>query len=442
MLKKITQFLNKDIWRMRIKNYSGPKSFGIKNLRIIILSFKGFVEDQCKYKASALTLFTLLSLVPVIALMFAIAKGFGLQKRVEEFIRTKFYVQDGEAQVQIAEKIIEFSNSMLETVNSGFIAGVGVLFLLWAVIKLMNYIEESLNNIWGVKQGRSIPRKFSDYLAVVLLAPIILVIASSATVAFTTQVQTFFENRTFFFLGPVVIWMLNFLPYVLVWLLFTFVYIFMPGTRVRFKSALIAGIVAGTLFQIAQTLFLMFMIGSAKYNAIYGGFAAVPVFLIWLQVSWLILLFGAELSFAHQNVDTYEFEADSENASNAFKKRMILLVMHSYIKDFISSKPAKTAEEISKKYEIPIRLTHNIIDSLNAAGLITKVSRENDVTAYQPASDPDIYTIQYIFDQVEHIGVDKIPVYKSRDLERIDEKLNRISEDLKASPANIKLKEI
>jgi len=302
-LAKIKHFLTTDIWRLRLKNYPHPKSFLITQLRIIVLAVRGFIEDKCKFRASALTLFSLLSIVPIIAVMFAISKGFGLEKRIESVL-----LQRMQAQEQVAQKIIEFANSLLENTSGGLIAGIGVAFLFWAVIKVLSNIEHAFNDIWGVKNPRTLARKFSDYLSMILLCPFLLIIASSVTVAINTRTQAILQQfPAFSYVGPLVLLLLKLLPFLTIWALFAFIFIFIPNTKVKFTSAFLAGIVAGTIFQIAQWLYISFQIGAAKYSAIYGSFAALPLFVIWVQISWLIVLFGAELAFAHQNVDTYEF---------------------------------------------------------------------------------------------------------------------------------------
>ncbi|MDD5011559.1 MAG: YihY/virulence factor BrkB family protein, partial [Phycisphaerae bacterium] len=245
----------------------------------MVLSVRGFHENKCKFKASALTYFSLLSMVPIIALMFGIAKGFGLQKQVEEQLLARMQGQE-----EVITKIIEFSNVMLDNTSGGLIAGVGVTFLFWAIIKVLSNIENSFNDIWGVIKPRSLGRKFSDYISMILVCPILLAISSSVTVFVSGQVKSVMVKMPILENFGLAFWLpLKMLPYVTIWVVFTFLFSFMPNTKVKFKSALIGGIVAGTIFQIAQWVYITFQIGAAKYGAIYGSFAAMPLFLIWLQ---------------------------------------------------------------------------------------------------------------------------------------------------------------
>ena len=439
MLSKLIRFLKTDIWRIRLKNYPRSKSFFLRQLRIIVLAVRGFDEDKCKFRASALTFYSLLSFVPVIAMMFGVAKGFGLEKRVEAEL-----MQRMQGQTEIAEKVISFANSLLENVHGGFIAGIGVAFLFWTIIKVLSNIENSFNDIWGVKTPRSIGRKFSDYLSMMLVCPFLLVMASSITVIISSQVRVIVQKIPFFnALGPFIFELLKLLPYCTIWLMFTFVFIFMPNTKVKLKYGLLAGIVAGTIFQFVQWVYINFQIGAAKYGAIYGSLAALPLFLLWLQVSWLVILFGAELSFAHQNVETYEFEQDCLSASYSFKKLLSLLITHLLVKNFCKAEQASDAEKISHTLEIPIRLVRQILFELVESGVLSQVKKgDNRDVAYQPAVDVGKLTVKYVVESLEQRGNSAIPVGQRSELEKLSDCLNTFADDIEKSPANILLKEL
>ena len=439
MLSKIINFLKTDIWRIRLKNYPRSKSFFLRQLRIIILAVRGFAEDKCKFRASALTFYSLLSVVPVIAMMFGIAKGFGLENRVETELLQKMQGQE-----EVAKRVIDFANSLLENTSGGFIAGVGVAFLFWAIIKVLSNIENSFNDIWGVKTPRRIGRKFSDYLSMILVCPFFLIIASSATVVISSQVRVVIQHFSVFStIGPLVLFLLKLLPYCTIWIMFTFVFIFMPNTKVKLRSGFLGGVIAGTTFQIIQWVYINFQIGAAKYSAIYGSFAALPLFLLWLQISWLVVLFGAELSFAHQNVETYEFEQDCLSASYSFKKLLSLLITHLLIKNFCKAEQPWDAEKISHTLEIPIRLVRQILFELVGSGILSEVKKEDgkDV-AYQPAVDAGKVTVKYVVESLEKRGNSDIPVEKTSELDKLSECLSTFADDIEKSPANILLKDL
>jgi membrane protein len=444
MLSKTKHFLTTDIWRLRLSNYPRSKSFFLRQLRTFLLSIRGFIEDKCKFRASALTFFTLLSIVPVIAMMFGVAKGFGLQDKVELVIMSHFEGEEQQNQRQVVERIVTFSKTLLDEAKGGVVAGIGVVFLFWSIIKVLSNIENSFNDIWGVKKGRSIGRKFSDYLSLMLICPILLVISSGLTLIVSSKILEIIQGYTFFrFLGPVVKLLLRLLPYCTVWIVFTFVFIFMPNTKVKFKSGLVAGIIAGTAFQVVQWGYIKFQIGATRYGAIYGSFAALPLFLLWLQISWLVVLYGAELSFAHQNVETYEFEPDCLRASYSFKKLISLLITHLLVKDFCEGKKPLNAAVISHTLEIPIRLVRLLLFELVEAGILSEVRADNgrDV-AYQPAVDVSKLSVEYVVRAVEERGKADVPVAETEELQKLSSSLEAFAGEIKKSSANILLKDI
>ena len=441
MLKKIIDFISTDIWRLRIKNYPPTKSFFITQLRIIVLAVRGFAEDKCKFRASALTFFSLLSIVPVLAMMFGIAKGFGGYNWVEAKIMESFQGQE-----EVSEKIIDFANKMLTTIedtSGGWVTGIGTILLFWTVIKLLSNIESSFNDIWGIKRSRRMARKFADYLSMMLVCPVLLVMSSSMTIS--KQIMELVGKIPFFSsaIEPIILFFLKFTPYIMIWIVFTFVLMFMPNTKVKFKSGVLAGVVSGTIFQIVQSLYISSQIGVAKYSAIYGSLASLPMFLIWLQISWLIVLFGAELAFAHQNVDTYEFEQDCLNVSYSHKRLLSLLTMRTLVRNFCDGKEALTAENISHALEVPIRLVREILFELHEAGLASEI-REDDgrLVRYQPGRDVDAMTVQYVVHALENKGYSEIPVAPSAELEKLRGCVKAIGEAVKKCEGNVLLKNL
>ena len=438
-ISSFVEFLTTDIWRIRSSTLSSGKSFWIRQLRIILLAIRGFAEDKCQLRASALTFYSLLSVVPVVAMAFGVAKGFGFDGMLEKKI-----LEGMPGQEEVAQQIVGFAQSFLENTQGGVIAGVGIALLFWTVIKVLGNIENSFNDIWGIKKARPLGRKFSDYLSIMMICPILFIMSSSVTVLITSQVTLLIEKLAF--LGPVgslILTSLRILPYAVIWVMFTFVYIFLPNTKVKFKSGFIAGIIAGTIYQIVQWAYITFQIGVSKLGAIYGSFAALPLFLMWLQISWLIVLFGAEASFAEQNVDTYEFESDSLKASNAFKKLLALSITHSCVKSFQAGKKPQTAVEFSHDLEIPIRLVHQIIFELTEAGVLSEVKKGDAQTiAYQPARGIDDLTMQNVIDLLDQRGIDTIPVSQSAPMKVIKERMKKFHNVLISSPENILLKDI
>lgn len=438
-INQLIQFLNTDIWRIRAGKLPRSQSFLINQLRIVLLAFRGFTEDKCQLRASALTFYSLLSIVPVLAMAFGIAKGFGLDQLLEKQILDKMPGQE-----QVIEQMIGYANVFLENTKGGIIAGVGVALLFWTVIKVLGNIEDSFNEIWGIKKERSLSRKFSDYLSIMLICPILLVTSSSLTVLVTSQVK--FVLAQLSFLGPVstvILFVLQFLPYCVMWILFTFIYIFMPNTKVHFRSGLMGGIIGGTVYQLLQWAYITFQVGVSNYGAVYGSFAALPLFLVWLQISWLIVLFGAEISFAEQNVDTYEFEPDSLKASGAFKKLVALSISHLCVKRFDKAQPPLTAYEIAHELEMPIRLVRLMLFELTESGVLSEVKPEDGKSSsYQPARDIEDLTIQSVSDLLDAKGMDNVPFTENEGIKAIRRSLSKMNQVLKESPANLALKDL
>jgi len=433
------EFVKTDIWRIRLKDLSRNRSFGIRLLRIVLLATRGFAEDRIHLRASALTLYSLLGIVPVLAMAFGIAKGFGFERFLQKDLLERFQGQE-----EVAIRIIDFAHSLLEATKGGVIAGVGMVVLFWAVIRVLRDIENSFNDIWGIEESRSLGRKFSDYLTILVISPILLTMSGSITIFVNTQVAMI--TAKFEVLGYIsgpIFFLLSFLPYCMIWGLFAFIYILVPNTKVRFRSGLIAGIIAGSVYLLVQWGYVHFQVGVAKYNAIYGSFAALPLFLIWLQVSWIIVLIGAEIAFAHQNVDTYEFEPDSKQISLSFRRLLSVMVAHLLTQRFAKGEKPLPAQEISRTLEIPIRLLRQILFELVHSGIVSeiKVTDQND-PAYQPALSIDGLTLVRVIDALDQRGVASLPVAETEASASLSAALETFREMIDQSPANRLLKDI
>ena len=422
MVARIIRYIKFDIWNMQLEQISATKAFLLKFVRIVVLSVRGFDEDKCVLRASALTFYTMLSIVPVLAMAFGVAKGFGFEKLLERQILERMQGQE-----EIASYMISFSGSMLENTKGGMVAGIGIVLLFWAVIKLLGNIETSFNAIWGVKKGRSISRKFCDYLSAMMLCPVLLIMAGGINVLISSQVRDIVEKLPLLeLMGPVIFSFLNLLPYCVMWALFSFLYMFMPNTNVRFKAGIAGGIVAGTLFQFLQLIYISFQIGVAQYNAIYGGFASLPLFLIWLNLSWLIVLLGAEITFAFQHADTYEFEPECRALKPGYKRLMTLWVMHVLVKCFKKGDCPPGVDEISIMLRMPARLVQEILTDLTLCTMVAEVSVAGKAgVRYQPARDISTITISAVIEALEDHGGSELRVGETDDLRKLEQHLGR-----------------
>lgn len=439
-VSKVIHFVTIDIWRIQQRDFSRIRWFLIRQLRILIVAVRGLAEDKIQLRASALTFNTLLSIVPLAAVIFGVAKGFGFEKALEGYLIEKLPMHEA-----VITRVIAFARQLLETTKGGVIAGIGVIVLFWTVIRVLANIERSFNDIWGVQESRNLLRKISDYLSLMLIGPFLVVLSSTMTIFISSQVRLILSKIALLnIFSPAIALGLRFVPLVMMWVLFTFIYVFMPNTRVKVRYGAVAGLIAAVFFQVFQVAYITSQIWITKYNAIYGSFAALPLFLIWLQISWLIVLLGAELSFAGQNVETYEFEQTYQKVSHSFKKLLSLRIAHLLVQTFSRADGGPSGEtQIAHALEIPIRLARECLHELRAAGVISQVTFDDErVAAYQPARDPETITVQYVIDALEQQGIDDIPVARSKELKRIDTCLKSFHELVARSPANMRLQDI
>ena len=439
MIKKAFKFLKQDIWRIRAREAKGFRGKCIRLLRIFLLSFSQFSSDLCSLRASALTFFSLLSIVPVLAMSFGIAKGFGMDKLLREKL-----IENMQGQQEIFNRIINFAETMLENTKGGLVAGVGVALLLWSVIQVLGNIESSFNDIWGIKKQRTLGRKFTDYLSLMLIAPVLYIAATSATVFAASQVTLITQKIAFLgALAPLILMGVKLVTFLLFGGLLTYLYIAMPNGKIQFKSALLGGIVAGILYQVVQWFYIRFQVGVSSAGAIYGSFAALPLFLIWLQMSWRIVLYGAELAFSHQNEQTFEFEQDCLSANYEVRKLLSLRIAQICVARFTAGLPALSAEEIAAQLEMPVRLARDLIFHLTEANILTTAqgTSERD-RLYQPARDIGDMTVLFVIERMEKAGTSDVPVAETPELEKLRGALLTFGQTLQKLPENKLLKDL
>jgi membrane protein len=506
--QKVWEFIHGDLWRITLKKESFYRSLALKILRILVLSLREFGHDKCSLRASALTYYSLLSIVPLFALAFGIAKGFDADAVLKKFLNDQVDIYVSQQNVALAavsskvnnftghgvkggptpqdtaetsgglvvsgggavtspslavavagssgtlpsagaaagpagtphqeqadeiiknilNKTIEFSDKLLDQAKGGLVSGVGILLLFWVAIKVLGDIEESFNDIWGIRKSRPWMRKFSDYLAFMLVCPILFVVANSVAV-YVKGLNTWSWVNAL---------ALRSLSAGLIMGLFAFTYLFMPNTQVRVSSGLLGGVVAGLLYQIVLGIYFTFQIGVSKYGAIYASFAALPLFLVWVNLSWLIVLYGAEVSFAHQNVETYEFELDCENVSRSFKRTLSLAIMHFCVMQDHQDAEPPSAKDIARHFEAPIRLVRQALNELVDARVLLEVVKDEDERSvgYHPAMPTENLTLQSVLERLDSKGVGGIPTADLATLQKIGAALQQFRETLRESPAN------
>lgn len=431
--------LNDAIWHTPLSEISKGKTFIFKQLRIILLAARGFSNDKVSLQASALTFYSLLSIIPIAAIVFAIAKGFGLDKNLEQLIIDKF-----ESEQEVLNWLLQNATNAIEKTRGGYIAGIGVIILFWSAMSLLNRIESSFNHIWQIRSSRPWYRKFTDYLTIMLIAPVFIILSSSITLFISTELTDYMTKAPILdFFKPVISFLFRFAPYFLNWITLTILFIIMPNAKVKFVPALISGIVAGTILHGIQWLYIDLQFGIAKLSAIYGSFAAVPLFIIWLQSSWIVVLLGAEISFANQNISRYELESEALNISNYQKRALVLMIMHMIIRNFSMGEKPISAEYIAVNLKIPVRLSRDILQDLSSANLVSIIHENEEIERlYQPALDVNKLTVSYVFSRLDKKGVEQIMVIRNKDYEKIISMLEKFDKLIAKSDSNILIKDL
>jgi len=440
MLNQVRKW-NVFIWHTPISELSKGKTFLVKQIRIIHLSAKGFAKDKVQLRASALTFYSLLSLIPVIAIAFAIAKGFGLDQNLETMIMNS---KEFSTQQDVLKWLLNVSRNAIEETSGGYIAGVGVIILFWSVMSLLDHIESSFNHIWQVASSRQWYRKFTDYLTIMLIAPVFIILSGSITVFVGTYLTDFIANAPILKLfKPVISFLIKLAPYFLTWIAMTILFIVMPNAKVKLMPALISGIIIGTFLQLLLWLYIDLQFGIAKLSAIYGSFAAVPLLIIWLQASWTIVLLGAELSFANQNISRYEFESEALNISHFQKRALVLMIMHMIIRNFSVGEKPVSAEKIGKTLKIPVRLARDILQDLSNADLVS-VLHESDQKErlYQPSLDINKLSVSFVLSRLDKKGTEQRMVVKNREYDTVISMLEKFDKLMAKSDANILIKDL
>lgn len=382
-----------------MKNPFTTKSLSIKAIKDILISlYEDFMAKRVLASASRLTYSTLLALVPILAVVFAIARGFGYSIYIEEWFRDLF-----KAQPDATEIIIGFVNSYLINTKKGVFLGIGLLFMLGTVLMLISTIEETFNDIWLVRKPRSMFRTFTDYMALLFALPIGIVAISGLSI----WMQAF--NRHLIditIIGPLMKFAIELIPYVVLSAVFVGLYVFMPNTKVRVRSALLPGIAAGVSMQLFQLIYVNSQIWVSNYNAIYGSFAVIPLFMLWMQISWTIILVGAELSYTIQNHD--EFLSSNSQSELSYKTRFVLSakIMSIICKRFAEGGQAYNSMQLKLQLGISMRVLSRLLYDLQQIHFITEIMHDDkgEEVLYQPAEALDILTIGELHSRLAQLG--------------------------------------
>ena len=370
-------------------------------------------------------------------MLFGVAKGFSFEKILEQ----RLIEQVPNQEITVLQ-LISFAQNLLESTKGEVVAGTGIVILFWTITNVIGNIEESFNHIWKIGKGRSISRKFSDYLSLMLLAPVLLIASSSITVFLKIKITWLITIIQLPEFGTrLVISALSLSPLVLMIALFAFTFIFMPNHKINYRAGIIAGVVTGVMYHLLQWAYLSLQIGVSSYNAIYGSFAALPLFVVWLQTVWMIVLFGCEVAFFLQNYEIYRNNNLFSDLSFSLKKVTALQITHLIVQNFMQLNNPLTAAEIATRLVIPIAIIQPVLSKLMASHLVVEFkNQDQDDEVYQPAIDINRLTIAYVINALEQCGQNHLPEINQEPL--FMNAVNNFRELMEASEQNCLLKDI
>ncbi len=407
-IDKAVYFCNTGMWKTPAHDAGALRLLLLGIAKKLILAIKFFTAKRVLSDAAALTYSTMLAIVPIMAVVFAIARGFGYNRYIEIWFRSAL-----QSQPQAADVIVGFVNSYLVHTKSGIFLGIGLAFMLYTVLMLVRNVEAVFNGIWQVKKPRSIFRTFTDYLAMIFLCPIIIVLTSGISLVAATAAD---GTADLIVVGTVAGLAIDLLPYIVMSALFTGLYIFMPNTHVKPRSAIIPGILAGVAMQWLQLFYIHSQIWVSSYNAIYGSFAALPLFMLWVQISWTICLFGAELCYTNQNLDYYDYDMQTGDMSLRYRTMLCALLLNRICRRFEEGKRPYTALELREETDVPIRIVNELLFTMTCARLTVEISRDEkgDTARYMPAESTANLSYGMMVDRLESCGKWKLDIDVSK----------------------------
>jgi membrane protein len=395
-LESLLASLDRLIWGAPAEKLSRAKEWGVKVLRLVIVLVRDVTHGQLTLRAMGLVYTTLLAIVPLLAISFSVLKAFGVHNQVEPMLLS-FLEPLGEKGVEITERVLDF----IENMNVGVLGGVGLALLLYTAVSLVHKVEEAFNYIWHVHRGRSIGERFSRYISALMVGPILIFAAlgvtagamSLAVVRGALQIEA---------IGWLALQAGRLLPYALIVGAFTFLYIFIPNTRVRIAAALAGGLIAGIVWQSAGWGFAQFVVASTRYAAIYSSFAILILFMLWLYLSWLILLFGSSVSFYVQYPEYVVKDSGEIRLSNRMSERLALVIMSLIGRYHLEGRTPWTLDALSRELRMPIRTVDNVLTGLRERNILTTTGDEPP--GWLPVRDLDQVSVKQVIDAVRTFG--------------------------------------
>lgn len=400
-LQQIREFIQYDLWRQpHMSIHDTKKRLWYRFLQTIILVARGFKDKALNIRANSLSFSLLFAFVPMIAGVFAIARGFGFEELLKEKLSASFL-----AETNIVPIITEWVERYLETTHDGLFIGIGILVLIWSVSAFFNMLEMSFNNIWNVKQSRSIGRRLANYMTILLLVPIMIILTSGISIFLNSTVAMLPALQA---IEPIRRVLLRLVPFVMASGVFTWIFFAIPNTKVRFVSAVIPGVLMGVLFQVVQIFSVYLVVMFTRMSVVYGAFSAIPLILIWLHITCWLLLVGAELSFAIQNNEMFAYEKDIEAMSRRYKDYVTLYLLYVIVSRFEKGELPQTANEMAMQNQLPIRLVQQLLVRLEDTNIVRRVYVEQaEEETFVPAMDTRLITVEMVIGRIAAQGTEE-----------------------------------
>lgn len=413
------RFLRYDIWRITAGELTSSRRLGYNTARTLVLAVRGFQNDKLIVRASALTYSILFATVPILALMIGVARGFGFENIIQEALNDSFV-----GQANMVDNVMEFVQRYLETATGGVFIGVGIIALMWAILSFFMDLELAFNDIWQVKNTRSYVRQFTTYLSILLLMPVLIITSTGLRIYFGNSDAGSIIMRG---ISPLIQFFIVLTPYMISWVMFFVLYTALPNTKVKFVNASIGALFSSVFFNLFQQVYIWGQVYLSRYNVVYGSFAAIPLLLLFIQISCIIMLLGAEIVYASQNVANFDYETDTDNISPYYKNFLTLYIVRLIVCRFAEGETPLNAERIALDNHLPIRLTKRILqDMVNAKVLIEVFADPTTGKSYQPAVDIGRLHVSDVVNMASHYGTEDFITSPNEEMTRLAKRLSKL----------------
>ena len=423
-LNNITEFIRYEMWRRTATEFDNFfQRLGYATIRTIVIVIRGFSNKNLNDTAKSLTYSLIFAIVPILAMILAVAQGFGVESVIEEQLSRSFLGETG-----LVPTIMEMVQRYLETTQGGVFIGIGLLILLWAVYSFFQSVESTFNNIWNVKNSRSLVRQVTSYIAIVVLIPVLIVCSAGINL----YIQSALEGYSFFssLHEHVNSSGVQFIQFLICWMLFTYMYWSIPNTKVHFLPALIPGVLMGTLFQLLQMLSVYLIAMLSRTSIVYGAFATLPILMTMLQYASLLILIGAEMSYAIQNNEQFEYEHDLNRMSRRYKDFIMLYLLSVIIHRFEADEEPLTAHELAVRDKFPIRLVNQLLSRLEETGIVREVYVEGkEDKTFQPALDTHKISIGMVIGRIDKQGNEEFLQSPTPEMQRFWERYLQLKQE-------------